>query len=201
MTLDLGLADLGQRRRPPTRGIVLVDDHGPHALIKIMSMNDARHYAEFHAHARFEIPCLAAPHLRQRHFETERRFRAYYGSGFPRPVRISTPRLRFTVKTSENIFDHVPGEQPIDRRPTGCDRPLAYRLVESRQDRIDRDSPGEAFEQLRKAFRRHAMGGNATGDSIADPEAVPCQGAIGTEFARHARQKPRRADIGEETNA
>src|SRR5262245_40029665 len=152
MTLDLGLADIGQRRRPPTRVIVLVDDHSPHALIEIMSMDDTRHYAEFHAHARFEIPRLAAPHLRQRHFETERGFRAYYGSSFPRPVRIGTSRLRFAIKTGENVFDHVAGEQPVDRRPTRCDRLFPHGFVESGQDRIDRDSPGEAFEQLREAL-------------------------------------------------
>ena len=56
MTLDRGLVDIGQRRRPPTWLVVLVDDHGPHTLIEIVSMDDTRHYAEFHAHARFEIP-------------------------------------------------------------------------------------------------------------------------------------------------
>ena len=45
------------------------------------------------------------------------------------------------------------------------------------------------------------MGGNATGDPVTDPEALAGQGTIGSKFARHARQKPRRADVGKETNA
>src|ERR1041385_1502085 len=46
MTLDVGGADLGKRRRPPARRVVLIDDHGAHAFIKIVAFDDARHYAE-----------------------------------------------------------------------------------------------------------------------------------------------------------
>ena len=56
MALDFLSAHLGERRRLPARRVVLVDDHGAHALVEIVAMDDARHYAEFGAHARFEIP-------------------------------------------------------------------------------------------------------------------------------------------------
>ncbi len=38
MPLDLGLAHLGEARRPPARRIVLVDDHGAHALVEIVAL-------------------------------------------------------------------------------------------------------------------------------------------------------------------
>src|SRR4249920_386095 len=121
MTLDRGLVDIGQCRGPPTRVIVFVDDHGPHTLVEIVPMDDTRHYAEFHAHARFEIPRLASSYLRQRQLETERRFRTYYGGGFFCPICVSTGGIRFTIEAGENVFDHVPCEQPVDRGPSRHD--------------------------------------------------------------------------------
>jgi hypothetical protein len=70
MAFNLGFARIGESSRPPTRLVVLVDDHGAHALVKVMPMDDALHYAEFHEHARLEIPGSAASNLRQRQFET-----------------------------------------------------------------------------------------------------------------------------------
>src|ERR1041385_971567 len=86
MALDLSRAHLIERRRPPTRLVVLVDDHGAHAFIEIVALDETRHYAEFGAHARGEIPTFAAPHLRQRELEAERRFGTHGSGGFLRPA-------------------------------------------------------------------------------------------------------------------
>src|SRR5262249_28299163 len=79
---------------------------------------------------------------------------------FPRPFRIDTSGAAFAIEAGENVFDHVPRKQPIDRRPPRRDRPLRYGLVESGQDRIDGDSAREAFEQLREPLRSNPMGRN-----------------------------------------
>src|SRR5665213_716244 len=55
VAVDFGIADAGERVGPPARPVVLVDDHGAHALVKIMPVDDARDYAEFGFHARREI--------------------------------------------------------------------------------------------------------------------------------------------------
>ena len=99
-----------ERRRLPARLVVLVDDHGAHALVEIVAMDDARHYAEFGAHARLEIPMPAAPHLRQRDFQTERRFRPHGGGGLARPFGVGAAGSRFAVERGEDVLDAFAGE-------------------------------------------------------------------------------------------
>src|SRR5450756_1007673 len=102
MALDLRLAHRCECPRIPLRLVVLVDDDGAHAFIEVVAMDDARHYAEFGAHARLEIVSSAAPHLRQRQFEAERRFRAQAYGGLGRPFGIGATRSRFAVERIEN---------------------------------------------------------------------------------------------------
>src|ERR1700681_4389987 len=165
MALDLGLAHFCELCRLPTRLVVLVDDHGAHALIKIVAMDDARHYAEFGAHARLEIPSLAAPHLRQRQLETERGFALYGRGGLGSPFRVRISKCRFTFKRHENVFDPLARKQPVDRAAPGHDRPLAYQLIESGEDGVDRNRAAQAVEYRGKSRRRNAMGGDAGGAS------------------------------------
>src|SRR5262245_3376793 len=105
MTLDVRLADLGQRGRTPARPVVLVDDHGAYAFIEIMSVNDAGHYAEFRAHARIEIPGLAAAHLRQRQFKAERRLCADDDSRLLRPIPVETAPDRLALPRGKTCSD------------------------------------------------------------------------------------------------
>ena len=109
MTCDFRLANVGQRGRLPSRFVVFVDDHSAHALIEIMAVDDARHYAHFGAHARIEIGGCAVPHLRQREFKTERRFSPHGGGGLSRPFGIAAARRRFAVDPGKNAFDGVAG--------------------------------------------------------------------------------------------
>src|ERR1700733_4954704 len=66
MALHAGLGHLGERRGAPARAIVLVDDHGPNALIEILLVGNARHDAKFRLHAFVKRPAAAAPHLHER---------------------------------------------------------------------------------------------------------------------------------------
>ena len=43
-------------------------------------------------------------------------FERDYGGGLLCPFRIGAPGDRFTINGGENVFDHVAGEQPVDRR-------------------------------------------------------------------------------------
>src|SRR5262249_55262185 len=76
MPLEVRGRPLGERRGPPARRIVLVDDHGAHSLIKVRPAHDPRHDAELGAHALVERPLRPAPHLRKRDLEAERRLAA-----------------------------------------------------------------------------------------------------------------------------
>src|SRR4249920_2470134 len=116
MALDLLLAYIGERRRSPVWLVILVDNHGTHTLVEIMPVDDTRHYAEFHAHARLEIPCFATPHLCQRQFKAERRFGTHDCRDFAGPVGVGASRRSFTLDRGKNILDHVAHKEAIDQR-------------------------------------------------------------------------------------
>src|SRR5581483_3307971 len=195
MALDLGLADAGERRRPPARLVVLVDDHGTHALVEIVAFDDARHYAEFGAHARRKIPGFAAPHLRQRDLEAERRFGADRGGGLARPI------IALAVERGDDVLDPVMREQAVDGGAMRRQPALARRFSEGIENGVDRHGAAEAVEQRREARRRNTMGGDAGGQRVGGIEALAGERTIGAELARHARQEPGGADIGEEADA
>ena len=62
-------------------------------------------------------------------------------------------------------------------------------------------APHSASARSRKARRRHAMGGDGGGDAIGRVEPLAGQRAIGAKLARHPRQEPGRADVGEKSDA
>src|SRR5262245_1682351 len=181
VALDVRLADVGQRGRPPAWLVVLVDDHGAYAFIEIMSVNDAGHYAEFRAHARIEIPGPAAAHLRQRQFKTERRLSADGGSRLLRPIRVDPARDRFAIERGKNGLDHVPSEQTVDCGAVLHNHTLSRRFAERGQNRINRDGAGQAVEQRGKTSRGNPVRGNAAYDGIRNSEALSCQCAVGPE--------------------
>ena len=159
MALDLGVAHVGKRGRPPARLVILIDDHGAHALVEVMVMDEARHYAEFRAHARVEIPLLAAAHLLQRDLETERRFGPHGGGGLGRPFGIGGTRGGFLVERGEDVLDAGTGKQPVDRRRGApLNRPLARRLREGAEHGIDRDRAGKRPRSVRESARRECGG-------------------------------------------
>ena len=97
MPSDLGLRHRVERRRPPARRVVLVDDHRAHPFIEVFAVNDARHYAEFGLHARIECEGFAGANLRQRKLQARRRFGpdGCGGRAGKFGVRASRPRLAF----------------------------------------------------------------------------------------------------------
>src|SRR5690348_5021957 len=117
MTLHLGLADLRELIGPPARRIILVDDHGPYALVKILAPHDPRHDAELGPHAVIERPGASAPHLGERNLET--------------PGRLSPHRLGHRLgwrdairfETGHDILDRIGSKMAIDRVPHRHDRP------------------------------------------------------------------------------
>src|SRR5262249_60769276 len=74
VALDLRVPHRIERRRPPARRVLLVDDHRADAFVEIVPVDEARDDAEFGLHAIRERPGLAAPHLCERDLETRRRF-------------------------------------------------------------------------------------------------------------------------------
>src|SRR5689334_14584711 len=97
MSFDVFRGHLGERRRSPVWTIVLVDDHGPDALIEIMSICDAGHYAEFRLHALRKRPVAAMPHLRKCDLEAERRLGTDRRRDLACPARIVTCRRGLRV--------------------------------------------------------------------------------------------------------
>ena len=186
MARHLGVAHIRQSRRLPARLVVLVDDHGAHTLIEIVTINDARDYAEFGAHARCEIASCAEADLRQRNFKTERRFGPHQGRGFARPFGVSAAGCRLTIERRQNGFNLVAGEQPVDRGAAGHHRPLAGRFGKGGQNRIHRHRAGQPIDQCAIARRRHAMRGETGGNAIGGVEAFAGQRAKSAEFAGHA---------------
>ena len=172
MALDLGVADLGQRRRPPARLVVLVDDHRAHAFVEIVAMNDARHYAEFGLHARLEIPSSRRARIcASASFRLSRRFGADRGRGGLRGPFGVLAALRGRA-LSRMSSTRSPVNSRSIARAARHDRPLPGRLGECRQHRIDRHRAAQRFEQIGKARRRHAMGGDAGRDAVGGVEAA-----------------------------
>src|SRR5882672_2674892 len=102
MPRDIRLADRLKRGRLPARRLVLVDDHRSYALVEVVAAHDARDYAEFDAHARFEIELPPAPQLRQRDLDTRRRFGSDQGCGGVGKCRIRAI-LRCTILTRKRV--------------------------------------------------------------------------------------------------
>src|SRR6185503_11768789 len=113
MTLNIFLPNIGKRGRPPARLVVLVDDHCAHAFVEIMPMDDARHYAEFHLHARLEIPGLAATYLRQRQLEAQWRFCTHGGSRPGSPFGVGASARGFAVERGQDVLHHVAGKEAV----------------------------------------------------------------------------------------
>src|SRR5665213_682901 len=143
MALHFGIAHLGEGGWLPTRFVVLVDDHGAYALVEVMTMDDARHYAEFGAHARREIPFFAAPYLRQRQFKTERRFCTQNRRRFAGPFGIGALGTRLAVERGQDVLDPASREQPVDGAVPRHDGPLPRGFRECRQQRVHRNGSRE----------------------------------------------------------
>src|SRR6185437_13859299 len=124
MPLDLGIADASETGRLPARLVVLVDDHRSYPFIEILSLDDTRHDTEFGAHASREVPGLAATNLGERDLETERRFGADDGGGFPGPGRVGALGIRLAVERVEDGLDVRARKQPVDGSAPCRDRPL-----------------------------------------------------------------------------
>ena len=204
MALDLGVGDLGERGRLPARRVVLVDDHRAHALVEIMAVDDARHYAEFGAHARRRNrsaaprrTCASASLRLSGDFVRDR------GGGLAGPFGVGAAGRRLARRARRGCPRRV---SPANSRSIAARRaaigPSARRLGKSAEHGIDRDragqSPRAAPESAPTATRWVAMPGS---DAVGGVEALAGQRAIGAELARHARQEPGGADVGKEADA
>ena len=167
MPLDLGRAHLGERRRPPARPVVLVDDHGAHALVEIVAFDDARHYAEFGAHARLRnrsvLPrrtCASA--ILRLSGDLVRMVAAVC----PAHAASAEPDDASRSSAARISSTRVAGEQPVDGRAARRDRPLARAgSWKAASTASTGTRAGKALEQRRKTRRRHAVRGDAGGDA------------------------------------
>src|SRR5262249_21948793 len=107
MRLDVGLADLPQRRWPPLRRLVLVDDHRTDSLIEIMPPGDAGNYSEFGAHALVEIEAAATAQLRQRDLEAQRRLGAHGSGGGAGKGHICASGCGLGVESCQDVLDPI----------------------------------------------------------------------------------------------
>src|SRR6476646_9259218 len=162
MPLDFGITDLRQRSRFPARLVVFVDNHRADALVKIVTSDHARDYAEFRLHAHCEAPLFAAANLGERELETEWRFGSNIDRRSARPFCMLAG---FGIEHPQDFFDAVADEQTINDIAACENRTLFYRL------------------------------GKSCDYGIARIETLTGQRAIDADLARHARQKPGRADV------
>src|SRR5687767_4229607 len=104
MSLHLRVADLADRRPPPLRPLVLVDDHCPDAIVEIVAMDNARHDTKLGLHAVGKRPGLAASHLRKRDLQAGWGFSTNQRSRGPRESSLVAVGNRLAIKVRENIF-------------------------------------------------------------------------------------------------
>src|SRR5262249_19295878 len=141
LPLEFRVPHFSKLRGLPARLVVLVHDHGAYAFIKVVPLDDPRHYAEFRAHARLEIPALAAADLSQGNFQAERRLGAYRGRGFLRPFGVAGYQSHFTIEGAKNVLDAIGRKDSINGDLALRDWPLLDRLGKGSEHGVDGDVP------------------------------------------------------------
>jgi hypothetical protein len=180
--------------------LILVDDHRPDPLVKIVSAHHTGDYAEFGAHALGEVERGAALHLRERDLEARGGFCADQGGAGGGNGRLGTARRRGGIKRGENVLDPLARKQRRDRRATRRQRPATGILRMGGQCRLDGVAATQRLHQVRKSRRGHPMGSNASRHAVRGIEALAGERAIAAELSRQTRQDKGRSDVGKEAD-
>ena len=177
-----------ERRGPPARRIVLVDDHGAHAFIEIMPIHDARHDAHL------APACTARTTSRGRAAPARARasgWSAIWSGSRRRSRRPSRGPHRSRHRARARISSTLsPANSRVDRVAPRRHRPLGRRLREGRERRVDRDIAAQRIGQVGEPLRAHMVGRDAGRDRVGGLEPIAGERAPGADLARHARQHP-----------
>src|SRR5882672_1892274 len=108
---DHRVRNLCQRRRPPARRLVLVDQRRPHTFVEIRRRRHLQGHAELHAHGRREIvQARSEAQLAQGHLQARRRLALQHDDRLVRPHRLLGRQPR------QDFLDRLAREAAIDRR-------------------------------------------------------------------------------------
>ena len=202
MARDLVLRHRAERRRPPARRIVLVDDHRAHPFVEVVAVDDRGTLCGIRSACTHRMTALRpAPHLRQRNLEAGRRFGPNGGRrrGGERRHRVAAAAASSSAARMSSIRSASNSRSIVGRRASSA--PLLGSCEAPRASSSTGASSHSASISSATARRRHAMGGDRRRVRIGRVQPLAGQRAIGADLARQPRQEPGGADIGKEADA
>src|SRR5215472_8285662 len=120
--IDLVVAHFGKCGRLPARRLVLVDQCGSHAFVKVVRRHDMLGHPVFEGECCFEIVIAPDRQLAQGEFEARWRFCQQNGPRLRGPPRMFPTACGLCGECVENRLDAVVGEAPVNRRPQYLER-------------------------------------------------------------------------------
>jgi len=204
--IDLVVAHFGKCGRLPARRLVLVDQCGSHAFVKVVRRHDMLGHPVFEGECCFEIVIAPDRQLAQGEFEARWRFCQQNGPRLRGPPRMFPTACGLCGECVENRLDAVVGEAPVNRRPQYLERCRPWVLRKVGEHRIDQavvahgppGSGAKLLDQLGDPVTRHKVRGKAAIKRVGRPQPCAGQAEVAAYLPGATVEKPRGADIGKQ---